>query len=367
MMSPVIRTPRHVDVELTAQCNLRCRYCYFFNNPAVDYRDLPTVEWLKFIDELGSLAVMTMTLVGGEPFYRHDLRDLISAIVRNRMRFTILSNGGLIDDDMAAFIARTGRCDHVQISLDGSRPETHDAARGKGAWEGAVRGIRALQRHQVPVGVRVTIHRYNVGDLEETARFLLEELGLSSFSTNAAGYLGNCQRHAGEMLLTNAEREVAMNVLLRLDEKYEGRINAQAGPLAEGKMWRTMEKARAAGAPAFGNGGHLTACGCPFSQIAVRADGAIVPCSLLPHVVLGHINRDSLREIWQTAPALADLRRRREIPLSDFEFCAGCEYQPYCTGNCPGLAYSLTGQVNHPAPDACLRGYLADGGSLPCA
>jgi radical SAM protein with 4Fe4S-binding SPASM domain len=85
---------------------------------------------------------------------------------------------------------------------------------------------------------------------------------------------------------------------------------------------------------------------------------------MLPHIVLGYINRDSLKDIWQTAPALADLRARRAIPLSDFEFCAGCEYQPYCTGNCPGLAYTLTGQVNHPSPDACLRRFLADGGNL---
>ncbi len=37
----VMRTPRTLDIEITARCNLRCRYCYFFNNPAVDYRDLP--------------------------------------------------------------------------------------------------------------------------------------------------------------------------------------------------------------------------------------------------------------------------------------------------------------------------------------
>ena len=45
---PVMRTPLNVDVELTARCNLRCSYCYFFNNPEVEYRDLPTEEWLQF-------------------------------------------------------------------------------------------------------------------------------------------------------------------------------------------------------------------------------------------------------------------------------------------------------------------------------
>ncbi|MCI0478622.1 MAG: SynChlorMet cassette radical SAM/SPASM protein ScmE [Anaerolineales bacterium] len=364
MATPVMRTPRKVDIDLTAQCNLRCRYCYFFSNPAVEYKDLPTDAWLKFFDELGALGVMEVTLAGGEPFYRKDLRELLDGIVRNRMRFALLSNGGLIDDDIAAFIAQTKRCNYVQVSLDGARAETHDAARGKGAWEGAVRGIRTLQRNKVNVAVRLTIHHNNVDDLEDAARFLLEELHLSGFGTNSAGYLGNCQRHADEMMLTTAERQRAMETLLRLNKKYNGRINAAAGPLAEGQMWRKMEDARATGAPEFPNGGHLTACGCTFNKIAIRADGAIVPCNMLPHIVLGQINRDALQMIWQTAPALNDLRARRAIPLSDFEFCAGCEYQPYCTGNCPGLAYTLTGQVNHPSPDACLRRFLEDGGKL---
>ena len=94
----VMRTPRKLDIDITARCNLRCRYCYFFSNPAVEYRDLPTEEWLRFFDELGTLGVMEVTLAGGEPFIREDLATLLEGIVRNRMRFSILSNGALIDD-----------------------------------------------------------------------------------------------------------------------------------------------------------------------------------------------------------------------------------------------------------------------------
>src|SRR5450756_2265468 len=107
----LMRTPRTLDIEITARCNLRCRYCYFFNNPAVDYRELPADEWLEFFAELGSLGVMSVALAGGEPFIREDLPVLLEGIVRNRMRFSLLSNGTLIDDEIAAFIASTRRCD----------------------------------------------------------------------------------------------------------------------------------------------------------------------------------------------------------------------------------------------------------------
>jgi len=351
----VMRTPRSVDIELTAACNLSCTYCYFYGNPAVEYRDLPAAEWLQFFEECGRLGVMELVLAGGEPFIRKDLKTLLSAVVSNRMRYSLLSNGSLIDDDICAFIASTKRCDYVQVSVDGSKPEVHDACRGKGSWEGAMRGIQTLLRHSIPVAARVTIHRHNVEDLEGIARLLLDEQGLDDFGTNAAGYLGACRGNSGDVLLSAEQRRRAMDSLIRLEEKYPGRITATAGPLAEAHMWREMEEAREKAAPPFSNGGRLTGCGCPSSKIAVRADGAIVPCSMLAHMELGRINRDSLAEVWLHSLALNDLRARHEIPLQDFSFCAGCEYIPYCTGNCPGLAYSLVGEVNHPSPDACLR------------
>ena len=361
----LMRTPRTLDIEITARCNLRCRYCYFFNNPAVEYRDLSTDEWLKFFDELGSLGVMNVILAGGEPFIRDDLPVLLDGIVRNRMRFSLLSNGTLVNDEIAAFIAHTGRCEYVQVSVDGSCAMVHNSCRGEGSFEDAIRGICTLQRHRVNVAVRVTIHRHNIDDLENIAHFILEELGLQGFGTNSAGYLGACRLNADDVMLTLAERQLAMAKLLRLAEKYPDRISASAGPLADGRVWRRMDEARAQGAPAFPNRGRLTACGCPSSKIAVRADGAIVPCSMLAHSELGRINKDSLAEIWQLSPALNQLRSRQTLPLTGFEFCAGCSYIPYCTGNCPGLAYAITGETDHPSPDACLRRFLEEGGTIP--
>jgi len=116
----VMRTPRHLDLELSARCNLRCRYCYYFDNPAVPYEDLPTGEWLQFFRELGSLGVMDVTLAGGEPFIRPDLPELLEGLVSSGLRFSLLSNGPLIDDEIARVIAASGRCDYVQVSLDGS-------------------------------------------------------------------------------------------------------------------------------------------------------------------------------------------------------------------------------------------------------
>jgi SynChlorMet cassette radical SAM/SPASM protein ScmE len=361
----LMRTPKKIDIDITNGCNLRCRYCYHFESAGDAGKDLPAAEWLLFFEELNRCAVTEVTLAGGEPFIRQDLKEIIRGIIRNRMRFGILSNGTLIDDDMADFLASTKRCNYVQVSIDGSMPESHDAMRGNGSFAKAVDGLMTLRRNGVRAAVRVTIHRKNVQDLEGVAKLLLEDIGLSSFSTNSAGAMGLCRNNAEMIQLTTEDRMLAMQTLLRLAKKYNGRVNAMAGPLAEARVWHGMEEARREGRPSMPNRGSLTGCGCYKSGLSVRADGVITPCTMLSHIELGRINRDDLGEIWRNHEELNKLRHRHHIPLSRFSFCEGCPYVNYCSGSCPGLSYTLTGAVNHPSPDTCLRKFLDEGGRLP--
>ena len=361
----IMNTPKSVHLDLTQRCNLRCKYCAHFTGPGDVDQDLPTEEWIQFFEELNRCAVLDVCLSGGEPFLRSDLKELIEGIVKNRMRFNILSNGTLITDDLASFLASTGRCNSVQVSIDGSTSETHDSFCGKGVFDKAVAGLKCIQRHGIPATVRVTIHRHNVRDLEEIARLLLEDLGIGSFSTNAASHMGLCREYAEQIQLTVEERSLAMETLLRLNRKYKGRIQAAAGPLAEAKQWMKMEQSRREGCARLENCGQLSSCGGVFSRMAVRADGVMVPCNQLSHLELGRINQDDLADVWQKHTELARMRDRRQVSLSEYEFCQDCDYVDYCRGNCPALAYTLVGEENHPSPDACLRQFLAEGGALP--
>lgn len=361
----LMKTPKSLDLSITNRCNLRCAYCSHFTSAGDSGNDLPKEEWFRFFEELNRCAVLDVTLEGGEAFMRKDIRELIEGIIQNRMRFSILSNGTLITDDMAAFLAGTGRCNGVQVSIDGSIANTHDTFRGVGSFERAVTGLKYLQKHHIPVTVRMTIHRRNVNDIEETARFLLEDLKLPGFSTNAASHMGLCRSHADDVQLTVDERSMAMETLLKLNEKYNGRIGATAGPLSQARNWVKMEQARKENREGFRDCGYLRSCGGVFSKMAVRADGTMVPCPQMSHMELGRINRDNLKDVWLNSPELAKLRERRDIRLGDFEFCRGCDYIPFCRGSCPALAYTIVGEENHPSPDTCLRQFLEAGGKLP--
>lgn len=359
-----MKTPRSVNIEITSRCNLRCLYCSHFESSGDVGQDLPTGEWLKFFEELNRCSVITVSLGGGEPFLRRDIKEILVGVSRNRMRYSILTNGTLVTEELAAFIASTRRCNFVQVSIDGSSAPVHDSCRGKGTFLKAIEGIRHLQKYGIPITVRVTIHKDNVKDLESIAKLLLEDLALPAFSTNTASSFGLCTKNSG-LQLDADDRVLAMETLVRLTHKYKDRIQALAGPLADARHWSIMEKARVEGWAPIPGKGFLTGCNCPKNTLSVRADGAIIPCTFLGHIELGWINRDDLLEIWRHHPELIKLRERSKISLSEFDFCRGCDYLHYCTGNCPGLAYSLVGKVDHPSPDACLRQFLSQGGRLP--
>ena len=125
-MIDLMPTPRTVDLEITSRCNARCRYCYYQNNEGVAYQDLPTSRWLEFFSELGRAKVMSVCIAGGEPLLREDFFDLVDGIVRNRMRFQVLTNGHLVTREFARRLRETGRCFSIQVSLDGSRAEVHE-------------------------------------------------------------------------------------------------------------------------------------------------------------------------------------------------------------------------------------------------
>ena len=365
MPMKVMRTPKSVDISITSRCNLNCVYCSHFTGPGDVNHDLPAGEWERFFEELRSCAVLSVILQGGEPFVRDDLSELIEGIVRNRMRFTILTNGTLITEENAGFIANTGRCDTVQVSIDGAVPDAHDAARGGGAFQKALSGLENLRKHGAPVSVRVTIHRHNVHCLREIAKFLLEDIGLPSFSTNSASYLGRCREHADDIRLTVDEQSYAMAALLELKHQYNGRITASAGPLANVMHWRDMERWRIDRRDEVAGKGYLSSCGGVFSKIAVRSDGVIVPCILMSHIELGRILKDDLKAVWQGHTKLRELRNRRKISLKEFDFCNECPYVSYCSGGCPAEAFNANGNEYHPNPDSCFRDFLLKGGAIP--
>ena len=358
--------PRNFDLSLTGRCNLHCAYCFYADEMAGRH-DLPLERWLTFFDELKGLAVRNLTLSGGEVFMRPDLWDLIDGVVESRMRYGILSNGTLITEKTLLRFEETGRrrrLNSIQISIDGSCAAVHDASRGAGSFDKAIRGLRLLKEAGFPVTVRVTVNRHNVNDLDNIARLLLYDIGIPKFSTNDAMPMGTGCARQETIVLTPAQRPVAMQALVRLEAAYGGRITASAGSLALWRMYREMEHARKTGEqPRRWKMGALSSCGCMFCKLAVHHDGMIAPCNMLAAASLGTINETPVRDIWKHHPLLKEMRERSRIHMEDVPGCNNCEWNPYCNGGCPAVVFAQTGNLYIASPDCCYRDFLAETGA----
>ena len=177
---------------VTDSCNLRCRYCFINNNMPEDYH--PTMMTFSVAKEAIDMYFAnlsrnppeyahlrkTIFFYGGEPFINFELIkqtvDYVNsayskevAAMGDKFRFSIVTNGTLITEEIAKFVGAHSNLD-IAISLDGSE-DVHDQMRvcvgGGGSFEKAIQGYRLLKTagEKADVSISSTIGEHNIDKL----------------------------------------------------------------------------------------------------------------------------------------------------------------------------------------------------------
>ena len=148
----------------TRRCNLSCMHCYSDSHDRAYPGELTTEEGRALLDDLASFGAPTVIFSGGEPLIRPDVFELAQYATDRGLRAVLSTNGTLITEDVARRLRQVGFA-YVGVSLDGIGA-LHDKVRGKkGAYAAALAGLQRCRDQGVRVGLRVTIHRKNVGEL----------------------------------------------------------------------------------------------------------------------------------------------------------------------------------------------------------
>ena len=136
--------------------------------------ELTTEEAKQMIDDLADFKVPVLLFSGGEPLIRPDILELAEYAGSKGIRPTLSTNGTLISREVAQRIKDIG-VGYVGISLDGLR-EVNDKFRGKpGAFQSAMEGIQNCVAVGQRVGLRFTINRHNLAELDNIFDFIEEE------------------------------------------------------------------------------------------------------------------------------------------------------------------------------------------------
>ena len=314
--------------ELTAACNLSCRYCRASASHEPDQGELDTDEAKRFVESIAPLKPM-LILSGGEPLLRPDLFQIIRLAVSLGIRVSLASNGTLITPELAKEIADSG-VSRVSISLDGADATMHDLGRGQGSFKRSIRGIENL-RGRVDFQINFTVTQKNQSELIRIFD-LAEKLGAAAL-------------HIFFLVPTGRGREEDVITPVRQEEMLRQ---------IEGEMDRRTLEVQVTCAPQYarlkrpGHGRGSGGCLAGRRFVFVSRKGEVYPCGYLP-LRVGSVREKNFIEIWENSPELQALREGRLKGK-----CGRCEFSRSC-GGCRARAYALTGDYLQSDPSCRLE------------
>ena len=327
-------------LHIAHTCNLNCAYCFASQGKYQGERAVMSFETGKraldfLIENSGTRRNLEVDFFGGEPLMNFDVVKQLVAYARSiekekgkNFRFTLTTNGLLIDDDVIDFANR--ECANVVLSLDG-RKDVHDRFRvdyaGKGSWETIVPKFQKLVDARGGKGyyMRGTFTHHNPDFLEDIKTML--ELGFSELSMEPV-----VCAHGEQGELTESDLPIVL-------EQYEKLAELMLEREREGKPFTFYHyMIDLTGGPCIYK--RISGCGSGTEYMAVTPWGDLYPC----HQFVGE-EQFRLGDIYSGVSNTAVQEQFRACNVYAHPECGDCWARLYCSGGCAANAYHSTGSV----------------------
>ena len=315
-------------------CNLNCSYCFASQGKYHGDRAVMSFEVGKqaldfLVANSGTRRNLEVDFFGGEPLMNFDVVKQLVAYARSiekekgkNFRFTLTTNGMLVDDDVIDFANR--ECHNVVLSLDG-RKEIHDRYRvdyaGRGSWEQIVPKFQKFVKERGGKGyyMRGTFTHANPDFLKDIQTML--DLGFNELSMEpvvcAPGDPSELTKEDLPIVLDQYEK--LADLMLERDREgrpftfYHYMIDLTSGPCIYKR---------------------ISGCGSGTEYMAVTPWGDLYPC----HQFVGE-EKFKLGDIWNgvtNKPIQCDFASCNVYARPD---CRDCWAKLYCSGGCAANAY----------------------------
>jgi len=320
-------------------CNMSCAYCFAgqggYGGGDGGLMSLETgVRAIDFLlENSGGRKNLDVDFFGGEPLMNWETVKEIVKYARvaeqgsgKKFRFTLTTNGLLIDDDVISFSGR--EMHNVVLSLDG-RPEINDAMRkapgGSGSYSRVVPNLKKLVEARGGKGyyIRGTFTSENldfVNDILHIADLGFTELSMEPVVTKPGAPYGLTMED-----LPSLNRQYEILAVEMLKRKSQGRgftfyhynLDLTGGPCAHKR---------------------ITGCGVGTEYLAVTPSGDLYPCHQFigeKKFLMGDVRRGVVNYALCEEFSGCGIYTRPE--------CRACWARMYCSGGCAANAYHATG------------------------
>ena len=328
-------------LHIAHDCNLACKYCFAGEGEYRGHRELMSFEVGKkaldfLVRESGNRINLEVDFFGGEPLMNWQVvKDLVAygrsleATHNKKFRFTLTTNGVLLNDDIIEFANQ--EMSNIVLSIDG-RKEVHNFMRphrgGQGSYDEIVPKFKkvAESRDQMNYYVRGTFTQHNLDFAEDVKH--LADLGFKQISVEpvvAKPTEDYALRDENIPALMEEYDKLAVELLKRRKEGngvnfFHFMIDLEGGPCVAKR---------------------LSGCGSGTEYLAVTPWGDLYPCHQFvgdENFLMGNV------DIGVTNTELRD--KFKCCNVYSKEKCRNCFAKFYCSGGCAANAYNFHGDIN---------------------
>ncbi len=322
-------------------CNLNCSYCFASQGKYQGDRAVMSYEVGKrafdfLIEKSGTRRNLEVDFFGGEPLMNWDVVKRLVEYARKiekehnkNFRFTLTTNGVLIDDEVIDFLNK--EMSNVVLSLDGRR-EVHDHFRrdyaGNGSYDKIVPKFKRLveARGGKNYYVRGTYTHNNTDFTEDILH--MADLGFTELSMEPVVCPPNDPYALTEEDLPKLFEQYERLATEMIKRKKEGRGFTFYHYMLDLKNGPCIYK-------------RITGCGSGTEYVSVTPWGELYPC----HQFVGD-EKYSLGNIWDGITNTAVQDEFRSCNAYAREECRDCWAKLYCSGGCAANSYHATGSIS---------------------
>lgn len=327
-------------LHIAHDCNLACKYCFAGEGEYHGARSLMSYETGKkaldfLIANSGNRVNLEVDFFGGEPLMNFQVvKDLVAygrskeKEYHKKFRFTLTTNGILLDDDVMEFANK--EMANVVLSIDG-RKEVHDFMRptrnGKGSYDLIIDKFKKMaeKRNQTDYYVRGTFTHYNLDFSKDVLH--LADLGFKQISA--------------EPVVAPDEQPYAIKEedLPKLFEEYDILAREMVKRQKAGKGFHFFHfMIDLTGGPCLYK--RLSGCGSGTEYLAVTPWGDLYPCHQfvgIEEFKLGNVDTGIEKK------ELVDEFKLCNVYAKDK--CKDCFARFYCSGGCAANSYNFHGNL----------------------
>lgn len=336
-------------LHVAHDCNLRCQYCFASTGDFGTGRKIMPFEVAKkaidfVISRSGKRRNIEVDFFGGEPLMAWDTVKQTIDYARSiedehgkKFRFTITTNGLLLDDEKIDYI--NANMDNVVLSLDG-RPSVNDEMRktvsGAGSYDIIVPKFQKLVEKRDPkldYYARGTFTGKNL-DFAEDVVHIADE-GFDRLSVEPVAAEDGCGYELTEADLDKIYAEYDRLTDIMEARRKEGKpfhffhfmVDLNQGPCVVKR---------------------LRGCGAGYEYVAVTPEGDIYPC----HQFVGN-------EAFKQGSVLdgsfdMDIAHKfASMNIYTREKCGDCWAKFYCSGGCSAANHNFSHDLNVPYEMGC--------------